>query len=89
MSGSPPYFIALRRSGFQEAEYYSDRTTMIAEIVDREAWRCDEDVVEVLVRDADGVRIEDRGQLDRECEEYLADLEAERHHRGSLRVGAR
>ena len=89
MAGSPPYFIALRRSGFQEAEYYSDRRTMIAEIVDREAWRCDEDVVEVLVRDADGVRIESRDQLDRECEEYLADLECERLHRRSLVAGAR
>lgn len=89
MADNFPIFILVRRSDFGTAETQYTRPDMIAQIADHETWRCEEDVTHVLAVSADGVQMEDRDQLDREVEEYLADMEAARRHRAGLQSGAR
>ena len=88
------YYIAVWRSpiGLDEAHLYPNRAELIEHIADSGSWATRHAVIEVIARDArapGGVRLEDRAQLDREVEEYLADLEETRLNRAGLRAGAR
>ena len=85
MADNFPIYIIVRRSDFQAAEMQHSRDDLISQIADRETWAVEDDVTHVLAVSADGTETVDRKQLDRECEEYLADLEAERRHRQAER----
>ena len=95
MAEQAPYWIVVWRDRTDrdapdpDATVFASESDMIGEIADGESWRCEDRVLEVLRVSADGAEPCARDDLDRLCEETLADWEAERQHRHGLMAGAR